>query len=63
MGMVREAIPISFFRRSLYGIAILLMPRFLPLEYIFYACPISDCIGSMFTVAMYFLVLKKRLSL
>ena len=62
MGMVREAIPISFFRKSLYVIAILLLPRFLPLEYIFYACPISDCVGSMFTLAMYFLILKKRLA-
>ena len=46
MGMVREAIPISFFRKSLYVIAIILLPRFLPLEYIFYACPISD--GGLF---------------
>ena len=63
MGMVREAIPISFFRKSLYVIAILLLPRFLPLEYIFYACPISDGVGSMFTLAMYFLILKKRLAM
>ena len=61
MGMVREAIPISFFRKSLYVIAILLLPHFLPLEYIFYACPISDCVGSIFTLVMYFLVLKKRI--
>ena len=62
MGMVREAIPISFFRKSLYVIAVLVLPRFLPLEYIFYACPISDCVGSIFTLAMYFLILKKRLA-
>lgn len=62
MGMVREAIPISFFRKSLYVIAVLLLPRFLPLEYIFYACPISDCIGAGFTLIMYLLVLKKQLA-
>ena len=62
MGMVREAIPISFFRKSLYVIAVLVLPRFLPLEYIFYACPISDCVGFIFTLAMYFLILKKRLA-
>lgn len=62
MGMVREAIPISFFRKSLYVIAILLLPHFIPLEYIFYACPISDCVGSIFTLAMYVLILKKRLA-
>ena len=53
MGMIREAIPISFFRKSLYVIAILLLPRLLPLEYIFYACPLSDCIGAIFTLILY----------
>ena len=62
MGMVKEAIPISFFRKSLYVIAVLLLPRFFPLEYIFYACPLSDCIGAIFTLIMYFLVLKKRIA-
>lgn len=62
MGMIREAIPISFFRKSLYVIAILLLPRLLPLEYIFYACPLSDCIGAIFTLIMYLLVLKKQLA-
>lgn len=62
MGMIREAIPISFFRKSLYVLAILILPRLLPLEYIFYACPLSDCIGAIFTMIMYFLVLKKRLA-
>ena len=62
MGMIREAIPISFFRKSLYVIAILLLPRLLPLEYIFYACPLSECIGAIFTLIMYLLVLKKRLA-
>ena len=62
MGMVKEAVPISFFRKSLYVIAVLLLPRFLPLEYIFYACPLSDCVGALFTLTMYLLVLKKRLA-
>ena len=62
MGMVKEAVPISFFRKSLYVIAVLLLPRFLPLEYIFYASPISDCMGAIFTLIMYFCILKKRLS-
>ena len=62
MGMVKEALPISFFRKTLYILAVLFLPRFLPLEDIFYACPLSDCIGASFTLAMYLLVLKKRLS-
>ena len=62
MGMVKEAVPISFFRKSLYVIAVLLLPHILPLEDIFYASPLADCIGSAFTVVMYLLVLKKRLA-
>lgn len=62
MGMVKEAVPISFFRKSLYILLVLLLPRFLPLEYIFYACPLSDCVGATFTLLMYLLVLKKRLA-
>ncbi len=62
MGMVREAVPISFVRKGLYIIAVLLLPHILPLEDIFYACPLSDCIGGSFTLVMYLLVLKKRLA-
>ena len=61
MGMVKEAVPISFFRKSLYIILVLLLPHILPLEDIFYACPLSDCIGASFTLIMYLFVLKKRL--
>lgn len=61
MGMVKEAVPISFFRKGLYILAVLLIPRFLPLDAIFYACPLSDCIGATFTLILYLLVLKKQL--
>lgn len=61
MGMVKEAVPISFFRKGLYILAVLLIPHFLPLDTIFYACPLSDCIGATFTVILYLLVLKKQL--
>ena len=61
MGMVKEAVPISFFRKGLYILAVLLIPHFLPLDNIFYACSLSDCIGATFTLIFYLLVLKKRL--
>lgn len=61
MGMVKEAIPISFFRKGLYVAAVLILPMLFPLEYIFYAGSIADIAGSLFTVAMYFLVLNPRL--
>lgn len=62
MGMVREAVPISLFRKSLYVISVLLLPRLLPLEDIFLAGSISDIAGSIFTLFMVFLVLLPRLS-
>ena len=61
MGMVKEAVPISFFRKGLYILAVLLIPRFLPLDNVFYACPLSDCIGATFTLIFYLLVLKMGL--
>lgn len=61
MGMVREAVPISFFRKGLYVLAVLMLPRLLPLEDIFYACPLSDCLGALFTIVVYALFLRKRL--
>ena len=62
MGMVKEAIPISFFRKGLYVAAVLLLPMFVPLEYIFYASAISDCCGAAFTIFWYFFRLKRQLA-
>ena len=62
MGMVKEAVPISFFRKGLYVAAVLLLPRFVPLEYIFYASAFSDCFGAAYTLLLYFCCLKKRLA-
>ncbi len=62
MGMVKEAIPISFFRKGLYVAAVLILPLLAPLEYVFYAGAISDCFGAIFTVVLYFCYLKKRLN-
>lgn len=62
MGMVKEAVPISFFRKGLYVAAVLLLPLFAPLEYIFYASAISDCLGAAFTLLLYFCCLRKRLA-
>lgn len=61
MGMVKEAIPISFFRKGLYVAAVLLLPLLVPLEYIFYASAISDCFGAVFTLLLYACCLKKQL--
>lgn len=61
MGMVKEAIPISLVRKSLYVIAVLVLPHIRPLEDIFYASSFADIAGAIFTLIMFFAVLKPRL--
>lgn len=61
MGMVKEAVPISLFRKGLYIIATLTLPLFRPLEDIFYASAIADIAGALFTLLMFYTVLRPRL--
>lgn len=61
MGMVREAVPISLVRKSLYVLAVLVLPRIGPLENVFYASPFSDIAGAIFTLIVFFAVLKPGL--
>ena len=61
MGMVKEAIPISLVRKSLYIIATLILPVVSPLEDIFYASSFADIAGAIFTLIIFFAVLKPRL--
>lgn len=61
MGMVKEAIPISLVRKSLYIIATFILPVVCPLENIFYASSFADIAGAIFTLIMFFAVLKPRL--
>lgn len=61
MGMVKEAVPISLVRKSLYILATLVLPHIRPLEDIFYASSFSDIVGALFTLIMFFAVLRPRL--
>ena len=61
MGMVKEAIPISLVRKSLYVIATFILPVICPLEDIFYASSFSDIAGAIFTLIIFFAVLKPGL--
>lgn len=61
MGMVKEAIPISLVRKSLYILATLILPVIRPLEDIFYAGSFADIAGAIFTLIVFFTVLKPGL--
>lgn len=61
MGMVKEAIPISLVRKSLYILATLILPIVRPLEDIFYASSFADIAGAIFTLIMFFTILKPGL--
>lgn len=62
MGKVSYAIPLSWFRKILYMLAVILLPMFLPLENIFWCGTISDIAGASFTLLIFFTIVKKKLS-
>lgn len=61
MGKVKEAVPMSLFRKSLYVVCVFVLPLVTTLENIFYVETISDIVGSVFTTIIFFTVMKKRL--
>ncbi len=61
MGKVRYALPLSLFRKTLYIILLLTMPRFMAVENIFYAGSVSDIVGASFTLVMFFGVVRGKL--
>lgn len=61
MGQIRSALPISFFRKILYILCVLLLPVYFPLETVFYAETISDLAGSCVTVSVFLLLIVPEL--
>ncbi len=61
MGKVRQALPMSMFRKGVYIICIFILPLLTDLKNIFYAGTISDLAGSAFTVILFFTVIQKNL--
>ncbi|WP_395151395.1 MATE family efflux transporter [uncultured Allofournierella sp.] len=53
MGMMRYSLPLSFFRKLVYFVALFLLPRFFGAESLFYAEPISDVLGPLFSLVVY----------
>ncbi len=61
MGKIRYAFPISFFRKVLYIVCVAVLPVFTKLENIFYASAISDIVGSLFTLTVFFAYIRPKL--
>ena len=62
IGQVRLSLPLSFWRKLCYFAAIFALPAAFGAEAVFYAEPISDVLGPLVTVVVYFLFMKKILA-
>lgn len=63
MGVVRLALPLSFFRKLLFFTSVFLLPAHFGVNAIFCAEPISDIVGALASAAVYGLSIRKILRL
>lgn len=61
MGKVRYAFPLSIFRKLLYLVCLVVLPRLGPVENVFYVGSLSDLAGATFSVVVFFLFVLPRL--
>ena len=59
MGVVKIALPLSVFRKVVFFACILILPRFLPIEQIFFCEPISDIFPPLVSILVYALTIKR----
>ena len=59
MGVVKIALPLSVFRKVVFFACIFILPRFLPIEQIFFCEPISDIFPPLVSVLVYALTIKR----
>ena len=61
MGQMRAALPISFFRKGLYVLCVLVLPHLRPIQDVFWSAAISDLVGACVTLLVFGLVIAPRL--
>lgn len=65
MGIAKLAISLSLFRKTLFFIVVMILPRFMGVDGIFYTEPVIDLIAAIFSSVMFMMlsgrILKKRL--
>lgn len=62
MGRTRSALPISFFRKGLYVLLVLVLPLFRPVEDLFWCAALSDLIGASVTAVVFLCAVRPRLA-
>ena len=58
---VRFSLPLSFWRKLIYFVALFTLPAIAGADAAFYAEPISDLLGPAVSIAVYFLFMKREL--
>ena len=61
IGQVRFSLPLSFWRKLVYFVAIFALPTAFGARAAFYAEPLSDILGPAVTIVVYFLAMGKIL--
>ena len=61
MGVVRAALPLSFWRKTIYFVTLFLLPAYFGAQAVFFTGPISDFGGTLVSVLVYALTIKKIL--
>ncbi len=61
MGQMRAALPISFFRKGLYVLCVLVLPHRRPIQDVFWSAALSDLVGACVTLLVFGLVIAPRL--
>ena len=61
MGQVQFSLPLSFWRKLVYFVAIFSLPALFGARAVFYAEPISDVLGPLVTILVYACTIRKVL--
>jgi len=61
MGKVKYALPLSLFRKIVYVVCLGVLPLLWNIENIFYAGTISDIIGALFSLILFWGVINSKL--
>lgn len=60
MEKVKYALPLLLFRKILYMICLCILPLFLDIRYVFYAGAISDAVGALFSLILFWGMVNPR---
>ncbi len=61
MGQIQMSLPLSFWRKTVYFIAVFAIPAMTDASMIFYAQPISDILAVSLSIPLYFIMIKRIL--